>query len=180
MLQKSKISDPFHCSHCHFEENSLLANKQHGFRKNHSTVHAIAQVTSFINKKLDVRLPTIPTFIDFRKAFDCVQHQICYRREQHTLKFMYDMAQIEANLKPKPKTNVKTRSANKILQRVKCPRTEKFKSSLAYAGPKKWKALSDKFHHCQSKSAYKSMVRDWITLKAISSANEGSFLETTT
>ena len=35
----------------YLESESLLADEQHGFRKNHSTVHSIAQLTSHINKK---------------------------------------------------------------------------------------------------------------------------------
>ena len=59
-----------------FEENSLLAEEQHGFRRNHSTIHAISQVTGYINKKMDAKLATAAVFIDFRKAFDCVQHPV--------------------------------------------------------------------------------------------------------
>ena len=58
------------------ETESLLADEQHGFRKDHSTVHAVAQFTSFVSKKMDTKQSTIATFIDFKKAFDCVQHPI--------------------------------------------------------------------------------------------------------
>ena len=58
------------------EEDSLLSCNQHGFRKEHSTIHSIAQVTDYIKKNSDRGLPTIATFVDFRKAFDCVQHPI--------------------------------------------------------------------------------------------------------
>ena len=58
------------------EENSLISNFQHGFRKQHSTIHSVAQLTNFVNIKMDAKLPTLATFIDFRKAFDCVQHDV--------------------------------------------------------------------------------------------------------
>ena len=59
----------------HLEEISYLSENQHGFRKNHSTIHSIAQLTNYINVNMDKKLTTIVTFIDFRKAFDCVQHE---------------------------------------------------------------------------------------------------------
>ena len=58
------------------ETDLLLDQNQHGFRKNHSTIHSIAQLTDYISKKMDSRLPTLVTYVDFRKAFDCVQHPI--------------------------------------------------------------------------------------------------------
>ena len=60
----------------HLENNHLLSDDQHGFRRNHSTVHSIAQFTNYVNTKLDNGLPTLVTYIDFRKAFDCVQHSV--------------------------------------------------------------------------------------------------------
>ena len=53
-----------------------MAEEQHGFRRNHSTIHAISQVTGYINTKMDAKLATAAVFIDFRKAFDCVQHPV--------------------------------------------------------------------------------------------------------
>ena len=60
----------------YLENNSLLAKEQHGFRKAHSTVHSIAQLTNYIYKRLDEKSPTLAVFIDFKKAFDCVQHPV--------------------------------------------------------------------------------------------------------
>ena len=44
--------------------------------RTHSTVHSVAQLTKYINSKTDLSRPTLVTFIDFRKAFDCVQHPV--------------------------------------------------------------------------------------------------------
>ena len=66
-LVHSQISD--------YLESALLLNaEQHGFRKDHSTIHSIAQFTAYVNSNLDDRTPTYATFVNFRKAFDCVQH----------------------------------------------------------------------------------------------------------
>ena len=60
----------------HLENIKYLTDNQHGFRKQHSTVHSIAQLTNFINTSMDKGQPTLAAFIDFRKVFDCVQHSI--------------------------------------------------------------------------------------------------------
>ena len=60
----------------HLDENFLLSEKQHGFRKSHSTAHSAAQLVEFVNHKMDARKPTLAVYIDFRKAFDCVQHNV--------------------------------------------------------------------------------------------------------
>ena len=61
-------------------DNSLLTEYQHGFRKSHSCIHSVAQVTNYIEKKKDSKLPTLAAFVDFRKAFDCVQHTMLVRK----------------------------------------------------------------------------------------------------
>ena len=60
----------------YLENNNLLSPYQHGFRKDHSTMAAIHQLVDTIGHNMDNRIPTLVTFIDFRKAFDCVQHDI--------------------------------------------------------------------------------------------------------
>ena len=87
---------------------------------------------------------------------------------------MYDFAKDEENHKSQSKLNVKTRSSNKLLLRIKRPHTEKFKKSLAYRNPKKWNGLTEKFHSTHSKSKYKSLVMSWIEAKATANENNGN------
>ena len=77
-----------------------------------------------------------------------------FRRERHVLNYMYDFAKDEENHKSQSKLNVKTRSSNKLLLRIKRPHTEKCKKSLAYRGPKTWNGLTEIFHSTHSKSTH--------------------------
>ena len=50
--------------------------KQFGFRKNHSTSHAINYSINHINNSLKNKELVLGIFIDLSKAFDTIDHQI--------------------------------------------------------------------------------------------------------
>lgn len=56
------------------EKNSLLSDKQHGFRKNRSTTSALVQMMEFFVEALDNSEEAVLTCMDLSKAFDCVSH----------------------------------------------------------------------------------------------------------
>ena len=90
-----------------------------------------------------------------------------FRREQHLLNHMFDQAQNQNSLRPEPLSNIRTRSHKKRLLKIKRPYTEKFKKSLAYAGPKKWNSLPAEFHQYPlPKSNFKAMTQLRATSKA--------------
>ena len=65
------------------EENNILSKKQFGFRKNNSTVYALIEITEKIKKSIDSGLYGCGIFIDLRKAFDTVNHDILLMKLQH-------------------------------------------------------------------------------------------------
>ena len=62
------------------EENNILYEYQFGFRKNHSTSHAIITLVERVNKALDTGKYVVGVFIDLKKAFDTIDHGILMRK----------------------------------------------------------------------------------------------------
>ena len=58
-------------------------HNQHGFRKNNSTIHALMQITERIKTSIDSGKFGCGIFIDFRKAFDTVNHNILLTKFEH-------------------------------------------------------------------------------------------------
>ena len=92
-----------------------------------------------------------------------------YRRQQHLLNFMFDVAKDKGNLKPQ-NSGMSTRSSKKALLKSKRPRTERFKKSLAYLGPKRWNALPANLHHAVSKASFKNLTAKLMERKAARAA----------
>ena len=55
---------------------SILTNKQWGFRKGYSTESLLLHLTEAWREALDGGRKVGVLFIDFRKAFECVNHTI--------------------------------------------------------------------------------------------------------
>ena len=58
------------------EKRSLLYPSQYGFRQAHSTQHAILDMVETIQTNMDKKLFSCGIFIDLKKAFDNVNHNI--------------------------------------------------------------------------------------------------------
>ena len=65
------------------EKNKLLNPNQFGFRHNHSTAHALINLTENIKRHLDGKKLVAGVFIDLEKAFDTVNHQILCNKLKH-------------------------------------------------------------------------------------------------
>ena len=66
-----------------FEVNNILYNRQFGFRKGHSTNHALIHLTELIRESIDKREFFVGAFIDLKKAFDKVEHTILLDKLKH-------------------------------------------------------------------------------------------------
>ena len=61
-------------------QNKILADNQFGFVEKRGTNDALLKVTELIYESIDQSKPTIATFLDLKKAFDTVNHDILIRR----------------------------------------------------------------------------------------------------
>ena len=65
------------------EEHNVLYQHQYGFRKNNSTVFALVQITEMIKAGIDSGKFGCGIFIDLRKAFNTVNHEILLNKLEH-------------------------------------------------------------------------------------------------
>ena len=69
------------------EDNSVFYNYQFGFRKSHSTSHAIITLVERVSKALDMGKDVVGVFLDLKKDFDTVDHTILLRKlEQYGIR----------------------------------------------------------------------------------------------
>ena len=80
--------------------------------------------------------------------------QLKCRRNIHMLDYMFDMSQVEGHIIKPNVEGVRTRSHTKKTFRVRKPKTEKYKRSLAYRGPKKWNDLPSDLHHLSTRAQF--------------------------
>ena len=65
------------------EYHNILFENQFGFRKNNSTTYALMEITEKIKESIDKKKYGCGIFIDLRKAFDTVNHNILLNKLEH-------------------------------------------------------------------------------------------------
>ena len=60
--------------------NSILFEKQFGFRDSHSTTHTLTEITEKIQQACDAGKYAYGVFLDLQKAFNTVNHDILLRK----------------------------------------------------------------------------------------------------
>ena len=65
------------------EEHQVLFKNQFGFRKKCSTSHSLIEITEKIRESIDSGKYGCGIFIDLKKAFDTVNHEILLRKLEH-------------------------------------------------------------------------------------------------
>ena len=64
----------------YLEGNKILSSNQNGFRKQHGTSDTIFKFLSHVIDNMNEKKVTIAVFIDFKKAFDTLNHQILIQK----------------------------------------------------------------------------------------------------
>ena len=67
----------------YIDKHKILKNCQFGFRKHHSTTHAITTIYEKVLNNIENNSHTVTIYLDLSKAFDCVNHKILLQKLQH-------------------------------------------------------------------------------------------------
>ena len=78
-----KICEKVIYSSKYFVTRDILSNDQFGFRKGHSTGHALHHSINIVQDALKQKQHVIGIFLDLSKAFDTLDHEILLTKLEH-------------------------------------------------------------------------------------------------
>ena len=67
----------------YLSKHDILTDGQFGYRSQHSTTHAILNISDNILSNFDNKKHTVSIFLDLSKGFDCVDHNILLKKLKH-------------------------------------------------------------------------------------------------
>ena len=81
----SKILERLFCNRLenYIEKNKILNDSQYGFRNHRSTAMAIIDLIEYVTTALDKKKHVMGIFIDLKKAFDTIDHEILMKKLYH-------------------------------------------------------------------------------------------------
>ena len=103
------------------DNNNILSSNQYEFRANNSTELAVTTIYDEFLQNLDRKLYTCAIFIDIKKAFDTIDHQILLKKLYHYSfrgKIWNILKSYFENRKICTKINQKTSSLCKIIHGI--------------------------------------------------------------
>ena len=62
------------------EHNGVITDNQNGFRKGRSTIDQLSTLTSIIETRKSRKQSTFAAFIDFKKAYDCINRDLLFTK----------------------------------------------------------------------------------------------------
>ena len=83
--QFSKVLEKLFCSRFtkFIERNEILSDNQYGFRSKHSTSLALIDLVEELTNSIDNKSIAIGIFIDLKKAFDTIDHDLLLKKLEH-------------------------------------------------------------------------------------------------
>ena len=102
-LKKKKI---YYRLKSFLEQHNTLYDSQRGFREKRSTEHALLDIINQIETNMGAELYSCGIFIDLRKTFDMVDHQILLSKLHHCILGRQQTTQIGANNTSKEKKKI--------------------------------------------------------------------------
>ena len=64
-------------------KHNIITDRQFGFREGHSTYMAVVKLLDQLTENIDNNLHSITVFLDFKKAFDSIDHSILLDKLEH-------------------------------------------------------------------------------------------------